>query len=62
MCFGNSKEPYHRDGSFEYPKHCFGLDIRKIISNNTLLSRGLCYNTKHISAKIAENEEPDQTP
>ena len=26
MCFGCSKEPSHRDGSFEYPQH-----IRKII-------------------------------
>ena len=24
MCFGCSKEPSHRDGSFEYPQHMFG--------------------------------------
>ena len=23
MCFGCSKEPSHRDGSFEYPQHMF---------------------------------------
>ena len=23
ICFGCSKEPSHRDGSFEYPKHTF---------------------------------------
>ena len=25
MCFGCSKEPSHRDGSFEYPQHTFWL-------------------------------------
>ena len=35
MCFGYSKEPSHRDGSFEYPKH------NKIIFSYTLLSGGL---------------------
>ena len=25
MCFGCSKEPSHRDGSFEYPQHMFGV-------------------------------------
>ena len=25
MCFGCSKEPYHSDGSFEYPQHKFWL-------------------------------------
>ena len=25
MCFGCSKEPSHRDGSFEYPQHMFWL-------------------------------------
>ena len=23
ICFGCSKEPFHRDGSFEYPQHMF---------------------------------------
>ena len=29
MCFGFSKEPSHRDGSFEYPQHMFWLRIKK---------------------------------
>ena len=29
MCFGCSKEPSHRDGSFEYPQHMFWMKIRK---------------------------------
>ena len=31
MCFVCSKEPSHRDGSFEYHNTCFGFKIRKII-------------------------------
>ena len=30
MCFGCSKEPSHRDGSFEYPQHMFWLGNKKI--------------------------------
>ena len=29
MCFGCSKEPSHRDNSFEYPQHMFWLINRK---------------------------------
>ena len=29
MCFGWSKEPSHRDGSFEYSQHMFWLRIKK---------------------------------
>ena len=29
MCFGCSKEPPHRDGSFEYPQHLFWLRNNK---------------------------------
>ena len=29
MCFGCSKEPSHRDGSFEYPQHMFWLRNEK---------------------------------
>ena len=29
MCFGCSKEPSHRDGSFEYPQHMFRLRNKK---------------------------------
>ena len=28
MCFGCSKEPSHREGSFEYPQHMFGWEIK----------------------------------
>ena len=31
MCFGCSKEPSHRDGSFEYPQDMFLLRNKKII-------------------------------
>ena len=31
MCFGCSKEPSHRDGSFEYPQHMFWLRNKKNI-------------------------------
>ena len=34
MCFGCSKEPSHRDDSFEYPQHMFWLRNKK---NNFLL-------------------------
>ena len=29
ICFGCSKEPYHRDGSFEYPQHMFRFRNKK---------------------------------
>ena len=29
MCFGCSKEPSHRDGSFEYPQHMFWMRNKK---------------------------------
>ena len=32
MCYGCSKEPSHRDGSFEYPQHMFWLRIKKKVS------------------------------
>ena len=31
ICFGSSKEPSHPDGSFEYPQHIFGWEIRKLV-------------------------------
>ena len=34
ICFGRSKEPSHRDGSFEYPQHMFWLRNKK---NNFLV-------------------------
>ena len=52
MCFGCSKEPSHRDGSFEYPQHMFWLRNKK--NNFQLhsliwgpeLSTNLSYDTK----------------
>ena len=41
MCFGCSKEPSHRDGSFEYPQHMFWLRNIKSYFSCALLSRGL---------------------
>ena len=32
ICFGCSKEPSHRDGSFEYPKHMFWKRNKEINS------------------------------
>ena len=31
ICFGCSKEPSHRDGSFEYPQHMFWLRNKKLL-------------------------------
>ena len=39
MCFVCSKEPSHRDGSFEYPQHMFWLRNKK---NNFLLRTFHC--------------------
>ena len=41
MCFGCSKEPSHRDGSFEFPQHMFWLRNKYIIFSYALLSGGL---------------------
>ena len=43
ICFECSKEPSCQDGSFEYPQHIFGLEIRKLIFNYAIafLSGGL---------------------
>ena len=41
MCFGCSKEPSLRDGSFEYPQHMIWLRNKKIIFSYALLSGGL---------------------
>ena len=32
LCFGCSKEPSHREGSFEYPQHMFWFRNKKIFS------------------------------
>ena len=41
MYFWCSKEPCHRDGSFEYPQHMFWLRNKKNIFSFALLSGGL---------------------
>ena len=33
MCFGCSKEPSHRDGSFEYPQHMFWLRKKNSVTH-----------------------------
>ena len=43
MCFGCSKEPSHRDSSFEYPQHTFWLRNNEIIFVYTLLSGSLLF-------------------
>ena len=41
MCFGCSKEPFHLDGSFEYPQHMLWLRNKKIILWYSLVTKGL---------------------
>ena len=41
MCFGCSKEPSYRDGSFEYPQHMFWLRNKKNNFSYAFLSGGL---------------------
>ena len=41
MCFGCSKEPSHRDGSFEDPQHMFWFGNKKSNFSYALLSGGL---------------------
>ena len=48
MCFGCSKEPSHRDGSFEYPQHMFWLRNEKMIFIDKLLSGGLHDYLSHV--------------
>ena len=52
MCFGCSKEPSHRDGSFEYPQHMFWLRNKKnnFLVRSLILRPGLTlfYHTKQI--------------
>ena len=65
MCFGCSKEPSHRDGSFEYPQHMFWVRIKEIkFLICTLIWRpvynamlgvhrvGLCYKMSHFTKKL----------
>ena len=48
MCFGCSKEPSHRDGSFEYPQHMFWFRNKKNNFSYALLSWGLIYAAFHM--------------
>ena len=50
MCFGCSKEPFHRDGSFMYPQHMFWLrnkknnfQLRSLIWGPAIPSLMLCH-------------------
>ena len=43
LCFGCSKEPSHRDGSFEYPQHMFWLKNK----NNNFQLRTLIWRHEH---------------
>ena len=45
VCFGCSKEPSHRDGSFEYPQHMFWLR-NKIFFCYSLLIKALSVSVK----------------
>ena len=54
MCFRCSKEPSHRDGSFEYPQHV--LEIRKMIFNYAYLF-GCLYETPKFMAPPLQREE-----
>ena len=45
MCFGCSKEPSHRDGSFEYPQHMFWLRNKK----NNFQLRTLIWSPEYLS-------------
>ena len=42
MCFRCSKEPSHRDGSFEYPQHMFWLRNKKKNFSYALLPGAWC--------------------
>ena len=49
MCFGCSKEPSHRDGSFEYPKHMFWMsNIENSFPIHTLIWRPVSANCVRI--------------
>ena len=48
MCFGCSKEPSHRDGSFEHPQHMFWLRNKK----NNFQLRTLIWGPEHIIISV----------
>ena len=53
MCFGCSKEPSHRDGTFEYPQHMFWLRNKK---NNFQLRTIIWGPASHFSSANATPE------
>ena len=46
ICFWCSKEPSHRDGSFDYPQHMFWLRNKK--NTNTVQLHTLIWRLEHI--------------
>ena len=55
MCFGCSKEPSHRDGSFEYPQHMFWLRNKK---NNIQLHTLIWGPESSINVWYSRNDKP----
>ena len=45
ICFGCSKEPSHRNGSFEYSKHMFWLRNKKINFRHALITKVLNFDS-----------------
>ena len=69
MCFGCSKEPSHRDGSFEYPQHMFwwknkktNFQLRTLIweSGTCLYCRLFKYNSFKKEVWSVNCLDPDQ--
>ena len=54
MCFGCSKEPSHRDGSFEYPQHMFWLRNKK----NKFQLRTLIWGPGCLWSNFCKQSEP----
>ena len=54
ICFGCSKEPSHRDSSFEYPQHMFWLGNKKTILIMDMNVQALVYKQSH----LASNSQP----
>ena len=48
ICCGYSKEPSHRDGSFEYPKHMFRL----VNKNYHINAKNICLSEPLINLHI----------
>ena len=57
MCFGCSKEPSHRDSSFEYPQHMFWLRNKK---NYFQLSTLIWEPVKGLRFLLVDSEDPGE--